>query len=181
MLAGQLEGFNPQMTAIRKEISHWIRYYTQLADVVDDAKFLEAMQAIQFPDTTVTVDRSNVERMLKTGKLSAENRQIAMEIFMGTKKSANITIKSTWTWEKALMIMRRLEGLNKNESTHAAGVVVAPVVLEENVPLMRKGGTGSLACQYDMRSLEALGYLKMDALGLRTVDDEDLGSFKASP
>ena len=149
----------------------------ELADVVDDAKFLEAMQAIQFPDTTVTVDRSNVERMLKTGKLSAENRQIAMEIFMGTKKSANITIKSTWTWEKALMIMRRLEGLNKNESTHAAGVVVAPVVLEENVPLMRKGGTGSLACQYDMRSLEALGYLKMDALGLRTVDvNHDAGN-----
>ena len=34
VLAGQLEGFNPQMTAIRKEISNWIRYYTQLDDVV---------------------------------------------------------------------------------------------------------------------------------------------------
>lgn len=34
VLAGQLEGFNPKMTAIRKEISNWIRYYTQLDDMV---------------------------------------------------------------------------------------------------------------------------------------------------
>ena len=142
----------------------------ELDDVVDDEKFLNAMQAIQFPDTTVTIDRSNVERILKTGKLSVDNKYKALEVFNGTKPSVQVVIKSTWTWEKALKIMRRLEGLNKNESTHAAGIVVAPVILEENVPLMKKGGTGTLACQYDMRSLEALGYLKMDALGLRTVD-----------
>ena len=46
--------------------------------------------------------------------------------------------------------MLRLEGLNKNESIHAAGVVVAPVILEENVPLMKKDGSGVLACQYDI-------------------------------
>ena len=34
VLAGQLEGFNPQMTVIRKEISNWIRYYTQLDDTL---------------------------------------------------------------------------------------------------------------------------------------------------
>ena len=34
VLAGHLEGFNPKMTAIRKEISNWIRYYTQLDDMV---------------------------------------------------------------------------------------------------------------------------------------------------
>lgn len=142
----------------------------ELGDVIDDEKFIKAMQSVPFPDTTITIDKSNVGKMLETGKLSPENNEIAMQIFMGTKASAQITIKSTWTWEKALNIMLRLEGLNKNESTHAAGVVVAPVVLEENVPLMKKDGSGVLACQYDMRSLEALGYLKMDALGLRTVD-----------
>lgn len=142
----------------------------ELSDVIDDEKFIKAMQAIPFPDTTVTVDMTNAGKMLEIGKLSDENRAIVMSVFTGQIPTAQITIKSTWTWQKALDIMLRLEGLNKNESTHAAGVVVAPVILEENVPLMRKGGTGSLACQYDMRSLEALGYLKMDVLGLRTVD-----------
>ena len=141
-----------------------------LVDYKDDPKFLNAMQSIPFPDSDVTVTRENAQRMLDIGKLSVENRQIVMEVAMGIKPSATIHIKTTWTWQKALNIMLRLEGLNKNESTHAAGVVVAPVVLEENVPLMKKGGDGTLACQYDMRSLEALGYLKMDALGLRTVD-----------
>lgn len=142
----------------------------ELADVVDDEKFLDAMKAIEFPDTQITVDTTNVQRILSTGKLTKENEELAMQVFLGKQKSVQMTIKSTWTWQKALEIMRRLEGLNKNESIHAAGVVVAPVVLAENVPLMRKGGTGGLACQYDMRMLEALGYLKMDALGLRTVD-----------
>lgn len=141
-----------------------------LTDVLDDEKFIKAMQSIPFPDTTITIDKSNVNRILETGKLSCENSELAMQVFTGMVPSVQVTIKSTWTWEKALNIMLRLEGLNKNESTHAAGVVVAPVVLEENVPLMKKDGSGVLACQYDMRSLEALGYLKMDALGLRTVD-----------
>lgn len=142
----------------------------ELSDVIDDEKFITAMQSIQFDDMKITIDRSNVGKMLEIGKLSKENKDIAMEVFTGIRQSAQIIIKSTWTWEKSLNIMLRLEGLNKNESTHAAGVVVAPVVLEENVPLMKKDGGGVLACQYDMRSLEALGYLKMDVLGLRTVD-----------
>lgn len=142
----------------------------ELSDVLEDEKFLNAMRAIDFPDVMVTVDKSNVDKILNTGKLSYANKEIAMQVFLGIVPSADIVIKSTWTWEKALSIMLRLEGLNKHESTHAAGVVVAPVVLEENVPLMRKKGIGSLACQYDMKMLEAIGYLKMDVLGLRTVD-----------
>ena len=60
--------------------------------------------------------------------------------------------------------------MEKHESTHAAGVVVAPVQLETNVPLFKKSGTGPIACQYEAKYLEAIGYLKMDVLGLRTVD-----------
>lgn len=142
----------------------------ELTDMVNDEKFIKAMQAVPFPDTTITVDVTNIDKIIQVNKLSAENMQQAMQVATGAVQSVQIIIKSTWDWEKALNIMLRLEGLNKNESTHAAGVVVAPVILEENVPLMKKDGSSVLACQYDMRSLEALGYLKMDALGLRTVD-----------
>lgn len=142
----------------------------ELTDIIDDEKFIKAMQAVPFPDTTITVDVTNVDKIMQVNKLPADDMQQVVQVATGAVSSAQITVKSTWDWQKALNIMLRLEGLNKNESTHAAGVVVAPVVLEENVPLMKKDGSGVLACQYDMRSLEALGYLKMDALGLRTVD-----------
>lgn len=142
----------------------------ELTDIIDDEKFIKAMQSVPFPDTTITVDVTNVDKIMQVNKLPADDMQQVVQVATGAVSSAQITVKSTWDWQKALNIMLRLEGLNKNASTHAAGVVVAPVVLEENVPLMKKDGSGVLACQYDMRSLEALGYLKMDALGLRTVD-----------
>ena len=135
------------------------------------------MQAIPFADTIVQIDKTNAQKILENGLyrcaeewLNQENTLELMHVMNGVKPTSKITIKTSWDWKKALNIMKRLEGLNKHESTHAAGVVVAPVLLEENVPLLKKGGDGVLACQYDMKSLEALGYLKMDALGLRTVD-----------
>ncbi len=65
-------------------------------------------------------------------------------------------------------IARRLEGLLRNSSTHAAGVVIAPEPLEKLVPLMRLTD-GSLVTQFDMHDVEAVGLLKMDFLGLRNL------------
>ncbi len=65
-------------------------------------------------------------------------------------------------------IARRLEGLLRNSSTHAAGVVIAPESLERFVPLMRLT-EGSFVTQFDMHDVEAVGLLKMDFLGLRNL------------
>jgi DNA polymerase-3 subunit alpha len=64
-------------------------------------------------------------------------------------------------------VARRLEGLNRNASKHAAGVVIADAPLEEYVPLQRVGE--DLTTQYTMDVLEDIGLLKMDFLGLRTL------------
>jgi DNA polymerase-3 subunit alpha len=141
-----------------------------LSEMEESSKFMEAMQAIEFPDVKVTITPQNAQQILRNNKLSPENVQEMMAILIGMKPSSEITVKSSWTWRKALDVMERLEGLSKTESTHAAGVVVAPVELESNVPLMKKDTDTNMVCQYDMRSLEEIGYLKMDALGLRTVD-----------
>lgn len=63
---------------------------------------------------------------------------------------------------------RRLEGLPRNTSMHAAGVVICQKVADEFVPLSR-GGDGTITTQYTMTTLEELGLLKMDFLGLRTL------------
>lgn len=63
---------------------------------------------------------------------------------------------------------RILEGLARHASTHAAGVVITPAELTEYTPLF-KSSQGDVTTQYDMKSLEKIGVLKMDFLGLRTL------------
>ena len=63
---------------------------------------------------------------------------------------------------------KRLEGLPRHTSMHAAGVVICPKAAEEFVPLSR-GSDGSITTQFTMTTLEELGLLKMDFLGLRTL------------
>jgi len=61
-----------------------------------------------------------------------------------------------------------LEGLARHASTHAAGVLIAPGHLTDYVPVYRSP-KGDFTTQYDMKSLEKVGLLKMDFLGLRTL------------
>lgn len=63
---------------------------------------------------------------------------------------------------------KRLEGLPRHASTHAAGVVISQKSVDEYVPLSR-AQDGSVTTQFTMTTLEELGLLKMDFLGLRTL------------
>ncbi len=63
---------------------------------------------------------------------------------------------------------KRLEGLPRHTSMHAAGVVISRTSVDEYVPLSR-AADGSLTTQFTMTTLEELGLLKMDFLGLRTL------------
>jgi DNA polymerase-3 subunit alpha len=64
-------------------------------------------------------------------------------------------------------ISLRLEGLNRHSSTHAAGVVIGDAPLIDTVPLQKNGD--DITTQFTMDDLEAIGMLKMDFLGLRTL------------
>src|SRR5207245_3472173 len=70
--------------------------------------------------------------------------------------------------KEVLEIAERLEGVARNASVHAAGVVISPVPLRELVPLY-KTNKDEIVTQYDMVGLEKLGLLKMDFLGLTTL------------
>ncbi|MBQ4300163.1 MAG: DNA polymerase III subunit alpha, partial [Lachnospiraceae bacterium] len=62
----------------------------------------------------------------------------------------------------------RLEGLPRHTGIHAAGVVISEKPMDEYVPLSR-GGDGAITTQYEKGTIEELGLLKMDFLGLRTL------------
>ena len=69
---------------------------------------------------------------------------------------------------KLIDMSRRLEGLPRHSSVHAAGVVICSEPAEDLVPLAR-AADGSVTTQFTMTTIEELGLLKMDFLGLRTL------------
>jgi DNA polymerase-3 subunit alpha len=64
---------------------------------------------------------------------------------------------------------RGLEGLRRQDSIHAAAVVISPDRLTDIVPIQRKGEDAEVVTQFEMHAVESLGLLKMDFLGLRNL------------
>jgi DNA polymerase-3 subunit alpha len=80
---------------------------------------------------------------------------------------------------KLLDTAKEIEGLARNASTHAAGVVISAGPLTDYTPLVRFGD-GGVNTQYDMDWIERIGLLKMDFLGLRnlTVMEKAVGEIR---
>ncbi|HEY3245415.1 MAG TPA: DNA polymerase III subunit alpha [Phycisphaerae bacterium] len=66
-------------------------------------------------------------------------------------------------------IARRLEGLSRHAGVHAAGIVIADQPLDMLLPLYKPPGEDQVVTQYDGNTVEKVGLLKMDFLGLRTL------------
>ena len=70
--------------------------------------------------------------------------------------------------KELLAVARRLEGMTRHASVHAAGVVIAPKAITEYAPLY-KGAHDEIVTQWSMKEIERIGLLKMDFLGLSTL------------
>src|SRR6266850_942216 len=70
--------------------------------------------------------------------------------------------------KELLAVARRLEGMTRHASVHAAGVVIAPRAITEYAPLYR-GAHDETVTQWSMKEIERVGLLKMDFLGLSTL------------
>ena len=77
--------------------------------------------------------------------------------------------ESNETVRELLDIAKRLEGLSRHASTHAAGVVIAPQPLTDFTALYKSSSDETVTTQFDMSSVESVGLLKFDFLGLKTL------------
>jgi DNA polymerase-3 subunit alpha len=77
-------------------------------------------------------------------------------------------IEEDGTLKKLIDLSLTLEGLTRHASIHAAGMIITPTPLINHLPLY-KTAKGEVTSQYDMKSVEAVGLLKIDILGLRTL------------
>lgn len=107
------------------------------------------------------------------GEVDAIAKQIPMELGMTIDKALDINKELKEIYEsderakELIDLARKVEGLPRHTSIHAAGVVISKLPVTEYVPLSRN--KDSITTQYTMTELEELGLLKMDFLGLRTL------------
>ncbi|MDH3215614.1 MAG: DNA polymerase III subunit alpha [Candidatus Krumholzibacteria bacterium] len=85
-----------------------------------------------------------------------------------TVPDLNRLMESDNRCEKLRQLSLTLEGITRHASIHAAGMIITPTPLINHVPLYRTN-KGEVTSQYDMKSAEAVGLLKIDILGLRTL------------
>ncbi|MFQ5905730.1 MAG: DNA polymerase III subunit alpha [bacterium] len=130
----------------------------------------------------------DVGRVLKTpyGEVDRIAKMIPTEPGMTIEKALKgvadlrSLIDSSNNYQELIEIAQRLEGLARHASTHAAGIVIAPGKLTDYVPLYRSSD-GDICTQYSVKSVEEIGLLKVDFLGLRTLNviDKFVDSLRA--
>ncbi|EOT24271.1 DNA polymerase III, alpha subunit [Eubacterium sp. 14-2] len=93
---------------------------------------------------------------------------ITIDKAMEKNRELRVLYESDENVKRIIDMSRRLEGLPRHTSMHAAGVVISSREIDEFVPLSR-GSDGAVTTQFTMTTLEELGLLKMDFLGLRNL------------
>ena len=114
-----------------------------------------------------------IEEQLQDATLSEEKRGEIEKNLAEQKKKRNPEFievyESNPELRRVIDMGLKLEGMPKNTSEHAAGVVICNKVLSDNVPLARNGE--DIVTQFNMKECEAVGMLKMDFLALTTLTD----------
>ncbi|MDR0312583.1 MAG: DNA polymerase III subunit alpha [Treponema sp.] len=112
----------------------------------------------------ISIDDSN-----KITKLIPKDPKITLaKAIKDEPKLRELTKDARYT--ELFSMAAKLEGLHRHSSIHAAGVVIGKTSLIDFVPLYRDSKTGGIATQYSMNYLEGCGLIKMDFLGLKTLD-----------
>lgn len=93
---------------------------------------------------------------------------ITLQGAIDTQEEMQKVLVQTPSLQRLVNLALRIEGLPRHASLHAAGIVISRDPLSDLVPLMR-GGEYVVATQYGMDDIAAIGLLKMDFLGLRTL------------
>lgn len=101
-------------------------------------------------------------------KMIPNDLHMTLELALKQNKELKALYDSDTEVKYLIDMSMRLEGLPRHASMHAAGVVICAKPVDEYVPLSR-AADGSITTQYIMTTLEELGLLKMDFLGLRNL------------
>lgn len=127
---------------------------------------LAAKGAIRDVGKALNLDEALVMRV---GKYIPTGPDVTIAGILSKNKAMKKEYDENADVRKLLDISMSVEGLIRHTSTHAAGVIIAPDAMTEFVPI-QKDKNGAIISQFEMGSVEAIGMLKVDLLGLKTLD-----------
>jgi DNA polymerase-3 subunit alpha len=127
---------------------------------------IKARQAIRDAARVMDVPYAVADRI---AKLIPEGPKATLADCMRDKQDLRVEYEKDEVVRKVVDMARPLEGLIRQDSIHAAGVVISDRPLTDYLPLMQKG-EAEIVTQVPMGDVEKLGLLKMDFLGLRNLD-----------
>jgi len=137
-------------------------------------------QIITFTTMASKAAIRDVGRVLEVPLRDTDRLAKLVPVWQGRSKTLEDTIKEVPEFREAyesneeqkrlIDVARTLEGVSRNVSTHAAGVVIAPEPLVHFTPLQYGPGREAVVTQYDMKAVGDIGLLKIDFLGLQNLD-----------
>ena len=157
----------------RERILHYIRDKYGEDHVAQIVTFgvLKARSSIRDVGRVLGVPLGDVDRI---AKMIPEGSKVTIDSAM--KKDLRLKEEEgrDERTKRLFSLARMLEGVNRDAGIHAAGVVIGDQPLMNLVPLFRAKTGADITTQFDMKDAEAIGLLKMDVLGLRTLTVIDL-------
>src|SRR5690348_927976 len=137
-------------------------------------------QIITFTTMASKAAIRDVGRVLEVPLRDTDRLAKLVPVWQGRSKTLEDTAKEVPEFREAyesseeakrlIDVAKTLEGVSRNVSTHAAGVVIAPEPLVRYTPLQYGPGRESVITQYDMKAVGDIGLLKIDFLGLQNLD-----------
>lgn len=124
---------------------------------------MQARQAVRDVARVLDISITEADQIAKLIPLRMDLENAEREV-----TELTMIIRSQPVYQELWNIAKRIEGLNRHASVHASAVVITPRPLLELVPLYKAPGA-EVCTQYDMYTLDDIGLLKMDVLGLRTL------------
>src|SRR5207244_3836158 len=128
---------------------------------------MAARAAVRDAGRVLEIPYGNVDRI---AKLIPEGPGQTLEACLKPGQELKQAYDSDPLVQEIVDLARPLEGLVRQDSIHAAGVVISDRPLTDVVPLQQKGGDQEVVTQFSGGDVEALGLLKIDFLGLRNLD-----------
>ena len=128
---------------------------------------MAARGAIRDVGRALNVPYAEVDQIAKLVPMGANGQHITLEEALKLSKPLRERYEGEEEIRKLIDTARSIEGMPRHASTHAAGVVITRLPVDDYVPLAKNDE--SVVTQYTMTTLEELGLLKMDFLGLRNL------------
>jgi DNA polymerase-3 subunit alpha len=150
----------------RPDVINYVREkYGHVAQIITFGR-LKARAAIRDICRTLNVPLSQADRV---AKLVPEELKITIEKALNREPELKKLYDGDSTIRKVIDIARGLEGMARHASVHAAGVVIADQPLDTLIPLYKPADSDDVITQFEGPTVEKVGLLKMDFLGLRTL------------